>query len=31
VGLFARHAAAGTTIYLNFTDVHIRDEFERKW
>ena len=20
-----------TAIYLNFTDVHIQDEFERKW
>jgi integrase/recombinase XerD len=20
-----------TAIYLNYTDVHIRDEFERKW
>jgi integrase/recombinase XerD len=20
-----------TAIYLNFTDVHIHDEFERKW
>jgi integrase/recombinase XerD len=22
---------AATAIYLNFTDVHIQDEFERKW
>ena len=22
---------ATTAIYLNFTDVHIQDEFERKW
>jgi integrase/recombinase XerD len=22
---------ATTAIYLNFTDVHIKDEFERKW
>jgi integrase/recombinase XerD len=20
-----------TAIYLNFTDIHIQDEFERKW
>jgi integrase/recombinase XerD len=20
-----------TAVYLNFTDVHIQDEFERKW
>ncbi len=26
------HASLQTTaIYLNFTDVHIQDEFERKW
>jgi hypothetical protein len=25
------HASLQTAIYLNFTDVHIRDEFERKW
>ena len=26
-----RHTFATTAIYLNFTDVHIQDEFERKW
>jgi integrase/recombinase XerD len=29
--ILGHHRLQTTAIYLNFTDVHIQDEFERKW